>query len=190
MRRQGIVAIVLVWAAAPVCAQDSETLQQENASLRRQLREMEARNRQLQVDLDEARAAVVQAKLQADAFEHRCKRLQDVLATLRNPKADNGIANTDIPSATKIKSTIAQGKITAIGKDGRLLQISLGFEAGVKEGQTLEVFRLGNQRPLYLGTVTLTRVDPQVSLGQFKNLPGVEQRPALGDEVASELIVK
>ena len=56
------------------------------------------------------------------------------------------------------------------------------------------MFRLGSgapsQRTIYLGTMTLIRVDAQAALGEFKSAPGNDYRPKIGDEAASEFFVK
>jgi hypothetical protein len=199
-KRFGQMGLLVAVLAAPPTARgdgpplDAAALRFENEQLRKEAAAQEARLQRLQHDLDDARASMIQAKFQVDALEHRCKKLHEELLQLRSGKgldqpADLGPAKVE-PQRGKPP---VLGKITEIGKDGRLLQISLGLEAGVKQGQVLEVFRLATrptQRSLYLGTLTLIRVDPQAALGQFKSVGGLEYRPVVGDDVSSELSVK
>jgi peptidoglycan hydrolase CwlO-like protein len=58
----------------------------------------------------------------------------------------------------------ARGKITRTSRaDGRqLIEISIGYDDGIRPGQTVEVFR--GER--YLGRATILRADPDVSVGQ------------------------
>jgi len=191
------LGMLLLGLTLPGSARSDETtaLKRDVEVLRRQLQETDTAYKALKAELDEARAAIVQARLQADAFEHRCKKLQDDLALIRSGKFSEvqratGGLKTEVAVRKKPANEPMQGKIVAIGKDGRLLQVSIGFEHGVKNGQTLEVFRLSQQRPVYLGTMTIHRVDPQSSLGEFSGVQGVNYRPAIGDEVASELFVR
>ena len=177
--------------------QDADSLKLENQDLRKERSALEARVRQLQHELDGVRTAMVQAQAELDASERRCRKLQDELIQIRTVKAvdqpaDDTSATGGRPAIGKPKPGPAHGKITAVGKDGRLVQISIGADAGIKEGQALEVYRQakGAQRPLYLGAMTLIRVDPEAALGEFKSVSGLDYRPGVGDEVATELVVK
>jgi len=49
--------------------------------------------------------------------------------------------------------------------DPTVVQISVGADAGLKEGHTLEVFRLKPQ-PKYLGLIRIMNVQPSVSIGR------------------------
>lgn len=196
----GLFSAILVETAIvradekPGAAAESKT---ELDLLRRERDTLEARIRVMQDQLDEARAALVLAKIQTDSIENRCKKLQDELILLKAEKVVIAPIIAPKPRVEslpppRVKSGIGQGKISAIGADGRLMQISIGSDDGLKIGQSLDVFRPGNgtERPLYLGTMTLTRVDPQASLGQYKSVPSLDRRPKIGDEVTSELFVK
>jgi len=198
MRREliSLCTLCLLWSAGR--ADENAILKRDVETMRRQLQQMEAEHQALKAELDEARAALVQSKLQADAFEHRCKKLQDDLNLFRSGRFGDiqpaiNAPRGDLAIRRKPANEPVHGKVTGIGKDGRLLQISLGFEHGVKDGQTLEVYRLpgkGSLKPIYLGTLTINRVDPQTALGQFSAVEGVNYRPAIGDDVASEFIIK
>jgi hypothetical protein len=67
-------------------------------------------------------------------------------------------------------------------------QISLGSDAGLKENQTLEVYRLNP--PQYVGTMRLVDVKHDSALGQLIRPAGMGQGPTLkrGDEVASKIM--
>lgn len=215
MRREKIVCLWILlaafsWAAAAQ-AEDKEkepaALKAEIEQLRRERDTLEAQVQTLQGKLEEARAAVISAKIQSDTFERRCRQLQDELKLIKAEKPA-GIAPVSqkqespvqaiAPPGSKpnAKETRARGKVSGVGGGGGLAQISIGSDSGIKEGQTMEVFRLGTTNgkdkvnPIYLGTLKLIRVDPQAALGQFKAVPGLDRRVKIGDEVASELFVK
>jgi hypothetical protein len=193
----GLLSIALTGSALAQPMPTAAELKADNDRLRKENQALEALTQRLRMELDDARAAAVQAKIQADAFEMRVKKLQDELtlfkANRQAPVTTREDPKGELTSRTKPKPALIQGKITAIGKDGRMLQVSVGSDSGVREGQSLEVFRLPTvtgQKPLYMGTISLTRVDPQASLGEFKPVSGEITRPKLGDEVANEFIVK
>lgn len=191
----GLLSLVFAAGASAQPALTPADLKAEVERLRKENEAFESLTRKLRVELDDARSAAVQSKIQADALELRVKKLQDELTLLKanpSPKSGREDPKLELTTRTKPKPQSVQGKVTAIGRDGRMLQVSVGSDSGAREGQSLEVYRMpavSGQKPLYLGTISLTRVDPQASLGEFKPASG-EVRPKLGDEVASELMVK
>jgi len=186
-------------------------LKAEIEQLRKERDALQASVLLLQEKLEQARSAEQSGKTQVELLERRCKQLQFELtlakgdkevprAPAESPKFEPPVVALP-PATTKPPAPAAspnpRGKITAISSDGVLMQISIGSESGIKEGQTLEVFRLGADNgaqrtgPAYLGTLKLTRVDPKSSLGQFKGATGsIERRVKVGDEVASDLFIK
>jgi hypothetical protein len=86
------------------------------------------------------------------------------------------------PPAAKIKGTVE--KINP--KDVSLAEISVGAEAGLEVGHTLEVFRL-QPTPRYLGTMRIVAVTPTRAVGQFFPPTGAIVALRAGDQVASEL---
>ncbi len=198
-RQRIIIGIAALLFALPVTLKADELapidlLKKENERLRVERDEFEARVRRLQTELNDVRATLIHAKMQSDGFEHRCRTLLNELAALKGDKPrpaliPNGTTVTEI----RAKPAAIQGKITSISKTSRLVQISIGNEAGLKQGQTLDVYRLAGaeaQRPLYLGTLTLVRTDALSALGEFKSVFGNDRHPVVGDEVASEFCLK
>lgn len=178
---------------------DAESLKVEIMDLRRELSAQAERMRELQRELDATRATVVRAQIEVEASERRCRELRDELTLLRTGKAADRppVPNepaTEPTTNEKAPPVAARGKVTAVGRDGRLVQVSIGVDAGVKEGQALEVYRIatagGKDQSVYLGVVTLSRVDPQAALGEFKSVTGINYRPRVGDDVSAELKAK
>jgi hypothetical protein len=214
MRRErllplGLLAALVVWPSLTPAGEnevDAGAMRAEIEQLRRERSTLESRVLMLQSQLDEVRSSAMMTKNQADVLEKRCRVLQNELKLVKaeKPAADNSAVKKFDPPVQMLppssmqppKPSTAHGRISAIGNDGVLIQISIGSDAGIKEGQMLEVFRLGSASgkerigPLYLGTLKLIRVDPQASLGHFKSVPGLDRRPKIGDEVANELFVK
>ena len=143
-----------------------------------------ARAKQLQAQLDESRKTLDGIRLDLAALQDKYRALLDATKTgkLLPGKHDN-------PATEK---QVARGTITAIGNQGRLMQISIGSSSGIRNGQTLEVYRVANTKgknfPLYLGSVKVVRIETQVALGEFKAVPGLEDHPRVGDVVATEFI--
>jgi uncharacterized phage infection (PIP) family protein YhgE len=70
-------------------------------------------------------------------------------------------------------------RATVTRVNGDLVEINLGANAGLQRGATLSIFRT-TPAPKYLGTLTVTRVDPHVAVGQYIPPAGVA-RPSPGD---------
>jgi hypothetical protein len=183
---------------AEVPAPEPVELKAEIELLRHEREALEIRVRALTEQLGEARAEATSARTQAEALELRCRQLQEQLRTYHQghheglqPVVVAPVQRETLPAPRVTRSTVARGKVTSVGREGRLVQVSLGSEAGVHEGQTIEVFRLNDAArhgiPVYLGTLKLVRVDGQESLGEFHGFPGLDRRPRVGDDVASEL---
>jgi hypothetical protein len=209
MQRQRFVYLGLLSAAiafnCPLMADDKPLqepaagLKADNDRLRQEVAALESRLRAVQVELDQARAAASQAQMQADAFELRCRKLQEQMSSSKSPGTLTGRSQAGPPRAelaVRAKPTVEgpHACVTAVGSGGKLLQISKGASAGMKEGQTLQLFRPGSPdgatRPLYLGTMLLIRVEEQAALGEFTSVPSFTARPKIGDEAAIELSVK
>ncbi len=153
------------------------------------------------------KSEIEQLRRERDALESRLRIVQDQLEEarqlaagsrdgLRQVKGEPPITRVsfDAPVPAAVKPKSVRGKITAIAADHRLMQISIGLDAGVKEGQVLDVFRLASERgkiiPLYLGSLRVTRVDPRTAFGSFERVPGIDRAPKVGDEVANDLSMK
>lgn len=203
MRREGILCLVLLTGTAvraEVPVPEPVELKAELSQLRQERDALEARIRALGDQLTEARAVALSARTQAESLELRCRQLQEDLKLARAgrpeaiPPAAKLVNERELPPPRPTgRPAVARGKITAVGRDGRLMQVSVGQDAGLKAGQVIEVFRLGGADskprvpPIYLGTLKLVRVDPQFALGEFQGFPGLDRRPRAGDDVASEL---
>src|SRR5262249_50836410 len=68
--------------------------------------------------------------------------------------------------------------------DGNLVKISLGSDAGLAKGQTMEVFRLG-ATPRYIGRVRIVEVTPTHAVGQVTGRLAMPVR--VGDQGASRI---
>jgi hypothetical protein len=76
-----------------------------------------------------------------------------------------------------------EGKINRV--DGNLATISIGSDAGLAKGHTLEVYRLG-AKPTYLGRLRIIDVQPKQAVGQV--LGKMKESLKVGDQVSSSLL--
>jgi hypothetical protein len=93
-------------------------------------------------------------------------------AKLHNPPAEN-----------------VEGVIKQVDSSG-LVRISIGRDAGLAVGHTLEVFRLSEQpsKSKYLGTIRIVETQPDQCLGQ--PVGRMAETPKVGDRVASRIVGK
>src|SRR5947199_255659 len=105
-RQRFLFCLFAMTLACPTVARaDEETsnvadLKAENEQLRRDRDELEARVRRLQDELNDARSALVQAKIEGDRLEHHCRKLQNELGPNKGEKSPlthvvNGISAVD-----------------------------------------------------------------------------------------------
>ena len=81
-----------------------------------------------------------------------------------------------------------EGKIDAIHKqDAGLVQLTVGSDKGLKQNQTLEVYRTEPQA-LYLGMIRIVDVQPHTAVGRLERVGTANRAPLrIGDIVASTL---
>jgi hypothetical protein len=194
MQRNGILSVgLLLLTCLTVRAQDQPVLdlKAENELLRRERETFESRLRIMQEQLDEARRSASAARLEIDVLELHCKRLQEELKGYKGQQL-NKIVDNVVPLDGRNGNAI-RGRITAMSANLRTMQISIGEDAGLKDGQVLDVFRMRSDnanRPLYLGIIRITKVDLHSAVGQYERVPTLDRAPKVGDEVSNELIVK
>jgi hypothetical protein len=94
------------------------------------------------------------------------------------------------PSALAAKDALedsVRGTITAVDAASGLVRISIGSDAGLNKGNTLEVFRV-KPKPVYLGTITVIEVQAKEAVG--KPLKSAKEPLRVGDEVAGKLFAR
>src|SRR5262249_44962749 len=93
-----------------------------------------------------------------------------------------------IPPAESPPKDSSRGVIEKVDlKNPLLVQISIGSDAGIAKGQTLEVYRL-QPAPKYLGRVQIVDIMPTTSIGRALGTNPSGMRA--GDQVASHLTEK
>src|SRR5262249_3957054 len=106
-------------------------------------------------------------------------------------KMNSGVAGTDVgyeKGRANPPSVFVKGEIEAIhAQDGGLVQLNVGSDKGLKQNQTLEVFRT-EPKALYLGMIRIVDVSPHTSVGRLERTNSGSRTPLkVGDTVASTL---
>jgi hypothetical protein len=145
------------------------------------------KNIQLTRDMNELRDRAVAAEIQARAFKDMNTRLeaqlQEMARDLTRIKANRdtavGGANRSLnPPPDNVEGLVRRA-------EGNLVTITIGSDAGLQRGHTLEVFRYG-QNPRYIGRIRIVEVTPTQAVGQATGRMTAPM--AVGDRVASRIL--
>ena len=101
----------------------------------------------------------------------------------RHHPAERDSSTPKNPPAEDIK-----GKVKAVDAESGLATISIGSDAGLQKGHTLEVYRL-KPRPTYVGTLRILEVKAKEAVGKQVE-PRHRGAVQVGDEVASRITEK
>ena len=131
----------------------------------------------------EIRANSYQGK--AERMEARLKETETELVRLRRNGGGSGSAGgTSLVSTANPPPQSVEGVVTETTQRGDLIRISIGSDAGLARGHTLDVFRT-KPSPQYLGQIRLTDVRATEAVGQpVDRLKAPVQK---GDLVASDV---
>jgi hypothetical protein len=148
----------------------------------------------LLVRLDRERQLRVQAEIERKTYHARNLELEgqlkDMARDLARVRTTGGTAMASRKGAEpKAPPDHVEGRIRTVDPTGQLLTITVGSDAGLGQGQLLEVFRLGSTpaQSKYLGTVEVLSVKPHEAVVR----PSKKSMPALqvNDRVASKIMV-
>ena len=163
---------------------DASQRQNDSSILRSQLAAETTKNFDLTKNTNEMRDAMVQAQIQAGTLKDRNSQLeaqlQDVARDLVRTRAagPGGAARGSNPPPENLEGVVRRA-------DGNYVTVSLGSDAGLTKGNTLEVFRLGTN-PKYIGKIRIVDVTPTQSVGQVIGRMSVPIQ--VDDRVASRIL--
>jgi hypothetical protein len=154
-------------------------LQKQVDLLQASLNTMEKTANEALVAAEKAKGDLVKATIDRDASQRRADELQEIVFNQRDQldlirRGDRG-ANSRVAPPDDFRATVTK-------VDGDLVEISLGANAKLQRGAVLSVWRTGK----YLGSLTITSVDPFGAVGQFSPPAGqarVTDPPKAGDTV-------
>jgi hypothetical protein len=155
----------------------------EEARLQRDRAEVSAR-RALEAlrRADEARQKELAARVAHEALVERTARLEKQLAEV--VRELRRLKGKDAPVPKKAPPGKVEGRVTRTDPSG-LVTLSVGSDAGLARGHTLEVFRLG-PTPSYVGRIEIVSVTPRQAVGRVvsKLLKPIQ----VGDTAASDIL--
>lgn len=143
------------------------------------LEEESKKNRQLYITAD------VDLKSTRERNEQLLAQNQDLMKDNERMRAGGGIAARSTTDTRRPPDDV-EGVITEVDAKAGLVTISLGSDAGLSKGNTLEVYRL-KPEPKYLGTIMLLDVRHHQAVGK----PVSSQRSVQiqkGDKVATSIV--
>jgi hypothetical protein len=132
----------------------------------------------------EVRANSYQGK--AERMEARLKETETELVRLRRA-GGSGTGSAALVSTANPPPQNVEGVVTQTSPRGDLIRISIGSDAGLAKGHTLDLYRT-DPSPQYLGQIRLTDVRATEAVGQpVERLKGTVKK---GDLVASDVMPK
>jgi hypothetical protein len=162
-----------------------ETRQGDTGVMRQQLKDEQDKNFKLVQEMNELRDTTVTATIQSRTLKDRNTQLEEALRKAQTDLAQaktlgaraSGVAGVN-PPPENIEGLVRRA-------EGNLVTISLGSDAGLTRGNTLEVFRFG-QSPKYVGRIRIVEVMQTSAIG---TAIGRLSTPILvGDRVASRIV--
>jgi hypothetical protein len=136
----------------------------------------------------------VAAEIKANSFQAKAERLEArvretevELVKLKRTGGGAAAGGISLVNASNPPPQSVEGVVTETTNRGDLLRLSVGSDAGLEKGHTLDLYRL-KPTPQYLGQVRLTDVRAAESVAvPVDKLKGPVQK---GDIVASEVMTK
>jgi len=144
-----------------------------------------------EVALKDKQAAENQAKQSNAEKVLADRRVEDLTAQLTDARATAGGTNGSLLNSAKPPAAVPEGfRATVTAAADGYVVVSLGIDAGLTVGATVDIFRDG-EGARYLGTVVIDRVYPKQAVGVFRPADPKrtfkqlrpEEQPKVGDTV-------
>lgn len=148
-----------------------ERLRKENAVLQDLVKKLQQKVLQMEQEQAKTKKGLAEADIRTKTIQLRneslMERLRELERALAPKKADPPKGN-DFPLAKPTPPpTKVNGLIEKVDpKDGSLVVISVGSDAGLAKDHTLEVYRL-KPAPKYLGMIQIIEVSPNKAVGRL-----------------------
>lgn len=180
-------------ATATAAAEEVKRRQQDVDLLKQSNKEEMAKNVELIKSTNAFRDRTTAAEILSKATLVRNRelegQLQEMARDMARIRANSGTAATAVGRSGKNPPPEnIDGLVKVADKDG-LVKITLGTDAGLARGHTLEVFRLNTTNPdqsKYLGTIRIIEINATEAVGQPVGKMVAPVRP--GDTVASRIL--
>jgi hypothetical protein len=172
-------------AAEEAIAQYRQALDKEHLLQKETLRFRDD-SAKLREELAASQRRSVAAEVESRALQERNAALTERMKELEKQLDRPSVKPTG--PAPRAPANPVEGTVTEVDAAAGLVQISLGSDAGLEKGQTLEVYRLNADQPAaarYLGRIRVIDVTPKTAVGKRDTTTGGAVR--VGDRVASQL---
>ncbi len=172
-------------SAAVAYVEEIKRRQEDVEKMRVILKDETDKNTRLVRDTNEMRDRAVAAEIESRSFRDMNGRLeaqlQDMardLTRLKTTSTGGGVARGVNPPPDNIEGLVRRA-------DGNLVTITIGSDAGLVRGHTMEVFRYG-QNPRYIGRIKIVEVTATQAVGQAAGRMTAPMQA--GDHVASRIL--
>jgi hypothetical protein len=178
-------------AVATAGLKEIEKRQADVEKLRETLSEQTKANIKLVADANKMREDKVAAEIQLRSMTERANRLegqlQDMTKELVRVRSGGGSAGRMVSGKNPPLEEV-EGLIRNTDPGSGLVTVTIGSDAGLAKGQTLEVFRLSSvpHQSKYLGTIRILEVTATQAVGQPTGR--MTAPPQAGDRVASHIL--
>jgi HEAT repeat protein len=176
-------------AAAQAKAKDGQKEAERGRLLAEQLQDEIKRSQQEAVEARQTaqklRQLQTEAETQLKTLQDRNERLVKQIEELTKEvtRLRRGGAEQAAPQDRNPPAAMVEGTIRQVDAATGLVTITIGSDAGVQKGHTLEVYRL-KPAPKYLGTLRIVDVKPKEAVGRCVGKP--QGALEAGDRVASQ----
>ena len=171
---------------------ESVLRQEQNAQMSEILKAEVIRNKEISKKLEDTRADEIKQRIEAQTFKSINERLEvqlrEMAKDMERAKTGGTSALAQINKASKNPPPDNIEGMVKVADASGLIKISIGSDAGLTKGHTLEVFRLSAvaTQSKYLGTVRILEVTPNEAVAQ--PVKPLSDKPIAGDRVASRIL--
>ena len=171
---------------------ESSRRQEQNAQMSEILKAEVKRNSEISTLLEQTRAKEIAERIAAQTFKSTNERLEvqlrEMAKDMERTKSGGSSALTQVNKASKNPPPDNIEGMVKVADASGLIKISIGSDAGLIKGHTLEVFRLSSvaTQSKYLGTVRILEVTPNEAVAQ--PVKPLSDKPIAGDRVASRIL--
>jgi len=171
---------------------ESSRRQEQNAQMSEILKAEVIRNKEISKKLEDTRAEEINQRIAAQTFKSTNERLEvqlrEMAKDMERTKSGGSSALTQVNKASKNPPPDNIEGMVKVADASGLIKISIGSDAGLIKGHTLEVFRLSSvaTQSKYLGTVRILEVTPNEAVAQ--PVKPLSDKPIAGDRVASRIL--
>ena len=171
---------------------ESSRRQETNSQMSEILKAEVKRNADISKDLEQTRAKEISERISAQTFKSTNERLEvqlrEMAKDMERSKSGGTSALAQVNKASKNPPPDNIEGMVKVADASGLIKISIGSDAGLTKGHTLEVFRLSAvaTQSKYLGTVRILEVTPNEAVAQ--PVKPLSDKPIAGDRVASRIL--